>query len=447
MFFDGQKLLVTWLKFRINIMAKIEISSIGAKPIENPNIPAGIDDGNDIEKLDFSSQYTDPDNLGVRTYTGTEGADTFEAEALLNGNAEVMTRFTRNDGTTNWEGVAGKNGNYHDHWIEGPGEIVIENFGEGDQFLFKGHTATTVFLEDSEGVATIGLISDQTRDNIRGNGAHDFDVLGKATIYHDGSFNYREDVKDITKDVFDAVDLSQTQTTPMEMSDGETEETQEKDTSAGDMSPTLEDTVEISSISGDSSSTSEDTMIEISSIGAKPVENPNIPAGIDDGNDIEKLDFGFEYTDPDDLGVRTYTGTEGANTFQAEALLNGKSEILTRFTRNDGTINWEGVAGKNDNYHDHWIEGPGEIVIENFGEGDQFLFKGHTATTVFLEDSEGVATIGLISDQTRDNSRGNGAHDFDVLGKATIYHDGSFDYREDVQDITKDIFDAVTDFS
>ena len=382
--------------------------------------------------------------MGVRTYTGTEGANTFQAEALLNGKPEILTRFTRNDGTINWEGVAGTNDNYHDHWIEGPGEIAIENFGEEDQFLFKGHTATTVLLEESEGVATIGLISDQTRDNSRGNGAHDFDVLGKATIYHDGSFDYREDVQDITKDIFDAVDLSQTQTTLMEPD----EETQEDTTNAGDMEQTLENTViEISSIAGDMEQTPEDTMIEISSIGAKPVENPNIPAGTDDGNDIEKLDFGSQYTDPDDLGVRTYTGTEGANTFQAEALLNGKPEILTRFTRNDGTINWEGVAGTNDNYHDHWIEGPGEIAIENFGEEDQFLFKGHTATTVLLEEAEGVATIGLISDQTRDNSRGNGAHDFDVLGKATIYHDGSFNYREDVQDITKDIFDAVTDFA
>ena len=127
MFFDGQKLLVTWLNYRINIMVKtIEISSIGAKPVENPNIPAGTDDGNDIEKLDFGSQYTDPDDLGVRTYTGTEGANTFQAEALLNGKPEILTRFTRNDGTINWEGVAGTNDNYHDHWIEGPGEITIE---------------------------------------------------------------------------------------------------------------------------------------------------------------------------------------------------------------------------------------------------------------------------------------------------------------------------------
>ena len=183
--------------------------------------------------------------------------------------------------------------------------------------------------------------------------------------------------------------------------------------------------------------------IEISSTGVEPIENPNIPANTDDGNDIEKLDFDPQYSDPDGLGVRTYTGTEGANTFQVEGLLNAKPEVIARFTRNDGTINWQGVAGDNDTYHDHWVEGPGEIVIENFGEEDEFIFRGHTVRTILLEESEGVATLGLISDQGRDDSRGGGSHDFDVLGKATIYHDGSFDFREDVKDFTKDVFDAV----
>ena len=187
--------------------------------------------------------------------------------------------------------------------------------------------------------------------------------------------------------------------------------------------------------------------IEISSTGAEPIENPNIPADTNDGNDIEKLDFDSQYTDPNGLGVRTYTATDGADTFQAEALLNAQPEIIAKYTGDDGKIDWQGIAGENNNYHDHWVEGPGEIAIDNFGEGDKFILRGHTSEAILLEESEGVATIGLVSDQGRDNSRGNGAHDLDVLGKATIYHDGSFNFGQDVLDITNGVFDGVRDFA
>ena len=401
----------------------IKISSTGAEPLENLNIPANTNDGNDLEKLDFSSQYTDPNGFGVRTYTATDGADTFQAEALLNATPEIIAKYTGKDGTINWQGVAGENDNYHDHWVEGPGEIVVENFGQGDKFILRGHTSEAILLEESEGVATIGLVSDQGRDNSRGNGAHDLDVLGKATIYHDGSFDFGQDVVDVTNGVFDGVDLTQAQQTP--------EKTQEEDT-------TYIEKVE---------QTAKDTTVEIASTGAEPLENPNIPANTNDGNDIEKLDFSSQYTDPNSFGVRTYTGTDGANTFQAEALLNAKPEIIVKHTEDNGKIDWQGVAGENNNYHDHWVEGPGEIVIENFGEGDKFILRGHTSEAILLEESDGVATIGLVSDQGRDNSRGNGAHDLDVLGKATIYHDGSFDFGQDVEDITNGVFDGVSEFA
>ena len=410
-------------------MAKtINISSIGAEPLENPNIPADTNDGNDIEKLDFSSRYTDPNGSGIRTYTGTDGANTFQAEALLNAKPEIIAKHTGDDGKIDWRGVAGENNNYHDHWVEGPGEIVIENFGEGDKFILRGHTSEAILLEESEGVATIGLVSDQGRDNSRGNGAHDLDVLGKATIYHDGSFNFWQDVKDITNGVFDGVDITQVQQTVVETP---AKEAQKEDTTY------VEDVKQ----------TAEDTTVEISSTGAEPLENPNIPADTNDGNDIEKLDFSSRYTDPNGSGIRTYTGTDGANTFQAEALLNAKPEIIAKHTGDDGKIDWRGVAGENNNYHDHWVEGPGEIVIENFGEGDKFILRGHTSEAILLEESEGVATIGLVSDQGRDNSRGNGAHDLDVLGKATIYHDGSFNFGQDVKDITNGVFDGVSEFA
>lgn len=205
----GSKLLVTWLDRKINIMKKItEISSNGAKPLENSNIPADTNDGNDLKKLDFSSRYTDPDDLGVRSYTGTEGVNVFQAEALINATPEIIAKHTGDDGRINWRKIVkGTHKSHHgyDHWIEGPGEIVINDFEKDDRLVFRGHSARTILLEESENVAVVGLISDQGRDARRGTGAHDFDVLGKVTIHHDGSFDFDPNVLDASNNVFDGV--------------------------------------------------------------------------------------------------------------------------------------------------------------------------------------------------------------------------------------------------
>jgi len=398
------------------------LSSIGTEPIENPDIPADINDGDDIAKLDFGSEYVDPEGLGTRTLDGTDGADTFRAEALLNATPEIVAKYTNSDGTINWQGVAGENDNYHDHWVEGPGDIVINNFGEGDKFILRGHTAEAILIEESDNQAVIGLVSDQGRDGSRGNGAHDLDILGKATINHDGSFNFAQDVKDITNNVFDGV-----------------ASTLEEFEAMGEDAP--------SDMGGDAPGNmgedAGDQDFLLRSIGTEPIENPDIPADINDGDDIAKLDFGSEYVDPEGLGTRTLDGTDGADTFRAEALLNATPEIVAKYTNSDGTINWQGVAGENDNYHDHWVEGPGDIVINNFGEGDKFILRGHTAEAILIEESDNQAVIGLISDQGRDGSRGTGAHDLDILGKATINHDGSFNFAQDVSDITNNVFDGV----
>ena len=412
-----------------NDPTETEISSIGAEPIENSNIPADTNDGDDFAKLDFSSKYSDPFNLGARFYTGTEGADTFEAEALLNAKPEILAKHTDGNGNTDWRAVAGENDNRHDHWVEGPGEITIDNFGEGDKFILTGHTAEAILVEESDNQAVIGLVSDQGDDKQRGNGAHDLDVLGKVTINHDGNFDFGPDVKD-NENVFDGIDPALVQ---KRIAQDSSDNAEEGAGDGGNMDQNLED--------------AEDTTVEISSIGAEPIENPDIPADTNDGNDIEKLDFSSQYTDPDGVGVRTFTGTDGANTFQAQALLNAKPEIIAKHTDSDGRIDWQDVAGENNNYHDHWVEGPGEIVIQNFGEGDKFILRGHTSEAILLEESDGIATIGLVSDQGRDNSRGNGAHDLDILGKATIHHDGSFNFQQDVTDITNNVFDGVMEFA
>ena len=65
-----------------------------------------------------------------------------------------------------------------------------------------------------------------------------------------------------------------------------------------------------------------------------------------------------------------------------------------------------GVAGENDNYHDHWVDGIGNDIIQDFNskEGDRILISGHTVQAILLENNETLneALIGVYSDQGAD---------------------------------------------
>ncbi len=116
--------------------------------------------------------------------------------------------------------------------------------------------------------------------------------------------------------------------------------------------------------------------------------------------------------------------------------MNAKENIYTKHQDANGVVDWRGVAGENDNYHDHWVDGIGHEIISDFsgqgGEGDSLLITGHTVTYEVLEETNDKIVLGLYSDQGADGSRGNGAHDFDVLGVLEVNHDGNFNVNNDL---------------
>ncbi len=120
----------------------------------------------------------------------------------------------------------------------------------------------------------------------------------------------------------------------------------------------------------------------------------------------------------------TLVGGKGADTFVFEALLNAKAEILEKHADADGVIDWRGVAGENNNVHDHWVEGVGMDAITDFdrSEGDKIQIVGHTVNISIEDalDSNGTAysLINLVS-----NQGGAGAHDGDRLGSISVYGD------------------------
>ncbi len=117
-------------------------------------------------------------------------------------------------------------------------------------------------------------------------------------------------------------------------------------------------------------------------------------------------------------------GGNGADTFLFEVLLNAKVEIMEKHADDSGVIDWRGVAGENDNVHDHWVEGVGNDVVLDFNRdaGDIINIVGHTVdpSIEYATDNDGkeYSIINLVS-----NQGGAGAHDGDQLGSISVYGD------------------------
>ncbi|NEQ51774.1 MAG: calcium-binding protein, partial [Leptolyngbya sp. SIO3F4] len=177
-----------------------------------------------------------------------------------------------------------------------------------------------------------------------------------------------------------------------------------------------------------------------------PAENKKIGANVDDGNDVDKLKFNSKYYNPKGLQANDrMRGGQGADTFRFELDINAGKDIVQKHTRGNGTVKWgmNGVAGENNNYHDHWVDGIGKDTIVDFsgrgGEGDKIEIVGHTVTYKVISESDNQTTLGIYSDQGADGVRGGGAHDLDVLGVIKVNHDGNFDADKDVTVINDDL--------
>jgi Ca2+-binding RTX toxin-like protein len=139
----------------------------------------------------------------------------------------------------------------------------------------------------------------------------------------------------------------------------------------------------------------------------------------------------------------TLTGGAGGDTFRFEGMVNAKDEIVAKHVNDDGTIDWVGVTGENNDVHDHWVDGFGNDVIRDFNraQGDKIEISAHTAEvqSIVYKDSNGdgkndYSVITVISQQ------GNaGAHDEDLLGTITVY--GNLVKQSDIT-VTQTVYGA-----
>ncbi|MEL6217853.1 MAG: LamG-like jellyroll fold domain-containing protein, partial [Pseudomonadota bacterium] len=180
-------------------------------------------------------------------------------------------------------------------------------------------------------------------------------------------------------------------------------------------------------------------------IGQIAVDEVGRPDGGEVNYDREKL-IGWENQAlvADDI----LEGGAGSDLFLISPQINAKLEIIEEHVRSDGTINWAGVAGENDELHDHWVDIFGiDIIADYDADEDQIAVIGHTANVyVSHRDTDGDGDEESIVTVISKQHGGGGAHDEDLIGQLIVF--GDLVEKDDIitdDNVTYGIVEGISD--
>ncbi|MEM8788273.1 MAG: LamG-like jellyroll fold domain-containing protein, partial [Pseudomonadota bacterium] len=164
-----------------------------------------------------------------------------------------------------------------------------------------------------------------------------------------------------------------------------------------------------------------------------------VTRGDPDGEVDEERQKLREWLDQPLVADDILVGGEGRDTFLLAPQLNAKREIIEKHTRADGSINWAGVAGENDELHDHWVDSMGIDIIADYNASeDTIAVIGHTANidgagSIEYRDVNGDGIDESIINIVSNQHGGGGAHDRDLIGQVIVYGD-----KVEVEDVIVD---------
>ena len=144
------------------------------------------------------------------------------------------------------------------------------------------------------------------------------------------------------------------------------------------------------------------------------------------GEPVPAQDAGAQVNTDEPLSdTDTLQGGSGADRFEFRWLIDAKAEIVAKHTDADGDIDYSmnGIAGENNNVHDHWVETIGTKIVTDYdaAEGDTLVFEGHTVQLGTLEhvDFDGDGTLDTVLSFVSNQANG-GAHDDDQVGRVVV---------------------------
>lgn len=163
--------------------------------------------------------------------------------------------------------------------------------------------------------------------------------------------------------------------------------------------------------------------------------------------DLQKLKA---YADQPLVADDILIGGAGQDTFLISPQINAKLDIIEKHIKADGTINWAGVAGENNELHDHWVDSFGIDIIADYNKDeDHIAVIGHTAN-VYVEHRDVIGDEALESIITVISNQhgGGGAHDMDLIGQIIVH--GDLVEKEDIEtdaNVTYGIVEGVDDLA
>lgn len=159
--------------------------------------------------------------------------------------------------------------------------------------------------------------------------------------------------------------------------------------------------------------------------------------------DLQKLSA---YADEPIVGDDVLIGGAGKDTFLIAPQIDAKLDIIQKHIQADGTINWAGVAGENDELHDHWVDSSGiDIIADYNADEDQIAVIGHTAVPyVTYADVMGDEALESIITVISVQHGNGGAHDRDLIGQVIVH--GDLVNVEDIQTDDNVTYGVVEDY-